>query len=90
MELYGYENQSVEGVHKKINLAEPFLAWEHERFSMKRIAAFTLSSLKVSSGILSEKLILNYILIDRPTPIPSVQPSSANTPQHPHCNPTVS
>lgn len=51
-QLYGYENQTVDGVHKKINLAEQFLAWEHERFSMKRIAAFTLSSTKVSWGSL--------------------------------------
>lgn len=41
-----YGNQTVEGVHKKINLADVQLAWEHERFSMKRIPAFTISSLK--------------------------------------------
>lgn len=41
-----YGNTSVEGVHKKINLADVQLAWEHERFSMKRMPAFTLSSVK--------------------------------------------
>uniref|UniRef100_A0A1B6EWH8 Nicalin n=1 Tax=Cuerna arida TaxID=1464854 RepID=A0A1B6EWH8_9HEMI len=39
-------NVPVEVVHKKINLAEEVLAWEHERYSIRKLSAFTLSSLK--------------------------------------------
>lgn len=42
--LYGGKN--LTHVHRKINLAETFHKWAHERFSMKRVNAFTLSSLE--------------------------------------------
>ncbi|KAM5191370.1 BOS complex subunit ncln-like [Mantella aurantiaca] len=32
-------------VHKKINLGENFLVWEHEQFSLRRLPAFTVSHL---------------------------------------------
>ncbi|XP_034022979.1 nicalin-1 [Thalassophryne amazonica] len=36
----------MELVHKKINLVESRVAWEHERYSLRRITGFTLSHLE--------------------------------------------
>lgn len=39
-------NVNVSLVHKRINLSDELLSWEHERFSIRRLPAFTISHLQ--------------------------------------------
>ncbi|VDP10494.1 unnamed protein product [Soboliphyme baturini] len=50
-------NRSVVIVQKKINLAEDFLAWEHERFNIRKIYATTLSTSKTHKDITSRSIL---------------------------------
>lgn len=57
------ENSFVEVVQKKINLADTFSKWAHERFSMRRMPAFTLSSVKSHSSP------LRTTIFNQPSPV---------------------
>ena len=55
-------------VHKKINLAEDYLAWEHERFSIRRLPAFTVSHIEsykspMRNTILDTRSVGNYLTL---------------------------
>lgn len=55
-----YSKKSLENVHKKINLANTFFQFPHERFSMRRVAAFTLSSLRSYSDPLKTSMFTEH------------------------------
>ncbi|XP_067872245.1 BOS complex subunit ncln isoform X2 [Heterodontus francisci] len=59
-------------IHKKINLAEDMLAWEHERFGIRRLPAFTVSRLE------SHKNSLRTSVMDMRSQI-DIQKLSRNT-----------
>uniref|UniRef100_A0A673XE03 Zgc:109965 n=1 Tax=Salmo trutta TaxID=8032 RepID=A0A673XE03_SALTR len=44
--LYNNPHSQLRMVHKKINLGESTVAWEHARYAMRRIPGFTLSHLE--------------------------------------------
>ncbi|XP_076330796.1 BOS complex subunit ncln isoform X1 [Tachypleus tridentatus] len=53
-----YPELNISMVHKKINLAEELLSWEHERFSIRRLQAFTLSHFR-SPKVLGRSSIMD-------------------------------
>ncbi|KZS07100.1 Nicalin [Daphnia magna] len=61
----------VNMMHKKINLADDFLAWEHERYSIRRLTAMTASHFKMARSdfqhgtILDTKSSVNVSILSR-------------------------
>lgn len=53
-------SKSMESVHKKISLASSSQKWAHEVFSMKRIPAFTLSSVSTYSDPLRNSIFTEF------------------------------
>nr|CAG4636847.1 EOG090X02MW [Ceriodaphnia reticulata] len=54
-----FRDVSVNMMHKKINLADDFLAWEHERYSIRRLTAMTVSHFKTAKSDFQHGTILD-------------------------------
>lgn len=65
-------------VHKKINLADDMLAWEHERFGIRRLPAFTMSHLP------SHRLAQRSSIMDVRSVSPSSRHGAGEPPAGPH------